>query len=350
MKPAQKIRKILDGPMLCQMLCMMFCILYIMADTVCAAVLRIDRQSAGTGEKISFAVSAADVPNAVNALGFEVKYDASVLRFRGFVPGSLTQGFTNFSASNTDFGTVRIGGFDAGENQISQGVSGVLVSLEFEVVAEKSCDVQIQNLLDDVKDWSVTTGSFSGNSEENDEEINADDTEKADADTENQSESGQNAANADLALSAEIAMNPLGKAHSSDDRSAFYSDTAGENRETAIPETGKTGQGREKLREKQGGERLSADRHSMKSQDAEKNTGVEILESEKKQISGLSSIHTEQQSVKAVAEMKNPAENAEKGNSSLTAWHWMIFGILVLILVIQVLILWQVRRLIPILH
>jgi len=236
MKPVQKSKKIFCAPMLCRICCMMFCILYIMIDTACASVLRIDRQTGRTGEKILFTVSAAEVPNEVNALGFEVNYDAGVLQFRGFARGSLTQNFTHFNASNTDFGTVRIGGFDAGENRISQGASGGLITLEFEVVAEKSCDVQMQNLLDDVRDWSVTQGSFSGNSNGEDEDGNADDTEKADADTQDQSESGQSAANANAAVSADISLNLLENTTSSlDDRFASSPDMRDESSNETIP-------------------------------------------------------------------------------------------------------------------
>ncbi|MEZ4528122.1 MAG: cohesin domain-containing protein [Desulfobacterales bacterium] len=358
MKPAKKNQKISDTPMLCRICCMLLCILFILIDdTVCASVLRMDSQRGRTGEKIRFTVSAADVPNEVNALGFEVSYDASVLQFRGFAPGSLTQNFTHFSASNTDFGTVRIGGFDAGENRISQGASGGLVTLEFEVVAEKSCDVQMQNLLDDVRDWSVTSGSFSGNSNKEDEEGNVDDTEKTDADTQDPSESNQSAANADSDMSADIALNPLENALSSlNSGPASFPDGTEENTDMPMLETGKTGQNRENLEEKQNPQKISGDRHSLKSPNSEPNSekdgrkkaADQILESENRKVPELSAMHTEQQKVQTMAEvpeMEKTSVNAEKGNCKPGIWHWLMFAVLMLILGMQILILWQVMRL-----
>lgn len=349
MKPVQKIRKISAS----RMLCIMLCILYIlMTDTVCASVLRIDRQSGRTGQTIRFAVSAADVPNAVEALGFEVVYDATVLRFRGFVPGSLTQDFTNFSASNTDFGTVRVGGFDAGDSHISQGASGVLAFLEFEVVGEKSCEVQIQNLLDDVKDWSVSPGSFSGNSAG--EDVNADDAQQAEADLNEQTESEKNTSAAEPDSSAQAAWNPLENAASSLDSSpASFPDGAEENREMPMPETGKTGQSGENLREKQRGKNLSPDMHRVNSPDSEKDTekkaAAQIPESENRKLPGLSDINNmESQNVhadSALTEMEKSPVNPEMENCKPGIWHWMMFAVLLLILGIQILILWQVMNL-----
>ncbi len=339
---------------------MLLCILYLMTDTAYASVLRIDSQRGKTGEKIRFAVSAAEVPNEVNALGFEVVYDATVLRFTGAAPGSLTQNFTHFSANNTDFGTVRVGGFDAGNNSISQGASGVVVLLEFEVVGEKSCDVQVQNLLDDVRDWSVTPGSFSGISNR-DEETNAHDTDKADADTQDPSESDQSAANADSGLSADIDLNPLKNAASSLDSSpASFPYGAEKNTEMPVPETGKTGQSRENPQEKQNPQKDSAGRHSLNSPDSEpssepdsekdgrKKAESQISESENRQVPGLSAINTDSQNAQTMAEVpeiKNPGVNAEKGNCNPGIWHWLMFAVPVLILGMQILILRQVMRL-----
>jgi len=362
-KPAQKTQKISDVMMrcriFCRIFCMMLCTFYSMTDTVWASVLRIDRQTGRTGEKISFAVSAADVPNAVNALGFEVNYDASVLRFRGFAPGSLTQNFTNFSAGNTDFGTVRIGGFDAGENQISQGASGVLVSLEFEVVSEKNCEVQIQNLLDDVKDWSVTQGSFSGNSaEENEEseESKADEDQKADAGTEEQPESGQSSANADSDLSAYISLNPLENTSSSLNNSPASSPDMPEISGTgknpilnphdhtsakSMPEISRRGNNGKKATETQAENLLSQGEDMQNLPDEQGKIPDSVQESKKTLPSGTFDLQT---APHRNWEGQSRSVNAEKENCATGIWHWMMFAVLLLILGMQILILRQIMK------
>jgi hypothetical protein len=133
-----------------------------MTGTSGANTLKLGTLKGKKGETVTYTLSVDSAPNEVNALGFEVQYDATVLRYKGFKPGSLTQKYTQFGANNTDFGTVRIGGFEVGDNKIPKGASGDLVQLEFEVIEEKGSQLKVVNTLDDIKTWSSEEGSFSG--------------------------------------------------------------------------------------------------------------------------------------------------------------------------------------------
>ncbi len=127
-----------------------------------ASVLSIDSYEGKVGSDTTFTVSVINALNDADSLGFEVKYDASVLSYRGYRPGSLVQGFSSFNVVNTDFGVVRIGGFDIGNNKITKGASGSLVYLTFEVVGYNNSEMKIIKLLDDLKSWSVINGILTG--------------------------------------------------------------------------------------------------------------------------------------------------------------------------------------------
>ncbi len=127
-----------------------------------ASAIRIDSHEGELGSKVTFTVSVIDAVNDTDSLGFEVQYDASVLSYRGYQPGSLVQGFSSFNAVNTDFGFVRIGGFDISGNKIVKGTSGSIVHLSFEVVGYNNSELKIIKLRDDIKNWSKINGMLTG--------------------------------------------------------------------------------------------------------------------------------------------------------------------------------------------
>ncbi len=143
-------------------LCIMVIVTFSMGIKPTAAALILDDQSGEEGSTATFTVSIDSTPNEVAALGFEVRYDPSILRYREYSAGSLVSGFDFFDANNASPGTVRVGGFVAGSGKIDEGESGTAVSLTFDVVGHEDCEVRLAQLKDDIKSWNTEPGYFSG--------------------------------------------------------------------------------------------------------------------------------------------------------------------------------------------
>jgi hypothetical protein len=104
-------------------------------------------------------------PNEVDALGFDLTFDPSVLQYTGaFTRGALVAAWSFFDVSNPTPGKLKVGGFTV-VDPIQAGVSGTLVRLEFLVVcnncgAGSISELVATNLVDDVATWSTCPGSF----------------------------------------------------------------------------------------------------------------------------------------------------------------------------------------------
>jgi hypothetical protein len=129
--------------------------------------LTIANQScSGTGEDVTFSISAGNVSNKVAALGLEVKYDENILDYTGFTRGNLTQGFSMFDVVRQQPGTLRIGGIDIAATNIVQGATGTIASLTFKTKKCETTRVSLTNLHDDLKGWSSQSGQLQGSSAE----------------------------------------------------------------------------------------------------------------------------------------------------------------------------------------
>lgn len=324
---------------------LMWCILCISTHAVSASVIRIDSKSAAPGETVTFTVSAADVTDAVQALGFEVVYDATVLQFRGFSPGSLTQKFTHFSASNTDFGTVRIGGFDAGENTIQQGASGVLLRMDFEVAEGKDCALQIRNLLDDVKGWSAGDGSFYGIADEEADDGKDDgekDTDGTVKEPENP-ETGESVSSEEgIPLSADTLNNMENNAVPSPDfRTA--SEPADEKIGKVVPGSNKSGNMTEEkaVPKEESGSAKTYKGQTVPMPDSKNSVPLQKNQADEKE----TGIRNLPQSVRLPNSPKNDgAADTESGNPGIGIWHWSVLIVLTLILAVLLGIFWQIME------
>ncbi len=324
---------------------LMWCIFCISTHAVSASVIRIDRKSAGTGETVSFTVSAADVSDTVQALGFEVVYDATVLQFRGFSPGSLTQKFTHFSANNTDFGTVRIGGFDAGENPIQQGSSGVLLRMDFEVADAKNCALQIRNLLDDVKGWSAGDGSFSGIPDEEPDD-GKDDGEKDADNTVKEPENAETGESVSSEESVPLYADTLNSmennaAPSPDFRPASAPEPADEKIGNVRPVSNKSGNMTEEkaVPQEESGSAKTYKGQTVPIPDSNISVPLRLNQADEKE----TGIRNLPQSVRLPDFQKNDgAADTESGNPGTGIWHWSVLIVLTLILAVLLGIFWQI--------
>ena len=69
--------------------------------TARAQDITFDNQPASDiGQRVTFTVSINDAPNAVEAIGFDITFDATVLQFDGFVRGVLVTNWDQFRVSN----------------------------------------------------------------------------------------------------------------------------------------------------------------------------------------------------------------------------------------------------------
>ena len=146
--------------------CIVFFLTFSISINTSAADLVLDNQSGDKGDTATFTVSIESAPNKVISLGFEVRYDASVLNYSGHTAGSLVDGFDFFNANNTSPGVVRVGGFVVAEMnpgaEISEGTGGALVSLEFDVIGHEDSRLTLAALKDDIQNWTTKNGQFTG--------------------------------------------------------------------------------------------------------------------------------------------------------------------------------------------
>lgn len=142
--------------------CILFLAIFSTSINTNAADLNLNDQSGDKGNTVTFTVFIEGAPNEVAALGFEVRYNPSVLNYRGYTVGSLVAAFDYFNANNVSPGVVRVGGFVAGAGTISEGSSGTVVLLTFDVVGHDDCSIKLTQLKDDIKAWSTQAGHFTG--------------------------------------------------------------------------------------------------------------------------------------------------------------------------------------------
>jgi len=131
-----------------------------------AADMECDDQSGRVGATVTFTLWVDSAPNDVSSLGLEVRYNPHILRYNGYFDGSLVSSFDFFGANDLSPGIVKVGGFASGEGQqIREGESGSVVSLEFEVVGHDDCLIRSAQLKDDIRTWSTRSGFFTGDHE-----------------------------------------------------------------------------------------------------------------------------------------------------------------------------------------
>ena len=113
------------------------------------------------GATISIIISIHAAPNEAGAFGLELSYNIQTLSYANtFIAGELTQGFTLFDVNEAIPGTLIVAGV-AIDAPIAPGASGVLVFLDFDVLAcpPEASPLLIENLVDDFETWTTAPGS-----------------------------------------------------------------------------------------------------------------------------------------------------------------------------------------------
>ena len=117
--------------------------------------IRTRRLVADTDEKITFALTIVQAPNQVRALGFEVVYDPTVLKYSSYTRGALIEKFDMFEVNRLRNGLLRVGGVEARNDFMAPGTSGELVRLEFQVIGKGNPSLQLVKLKDHISSWGV---------------------------------------------------------------------------------------------------------------------------------------------------------------------------------------------------
>ncbi len=110
-------------------------------------------------DTITFTVSVNSAPNEVDAFGFDVNFDHSILTYEAYTRGDLVEEWDFFDVSNPVDGVVRVGGFTTKE-KIAEDASGAMVKLTFTVISVADDTLTLSELVDDIAGWSTKDGSF----------------------------------------------------------------------------------------------------------------------------------------------------------------------------------------------
>jgi hypothetical protein len=112
-------------------------------------------------QTVVFELTINNAPNTVSAMGLDLSYNPDILSFQSYEIGGLVSRFNVINAAENSDGIVRIGGVSlTAANQIQKGESGLLIKLSFNVLSNNSTTLQLLELFDHFKGWSVKDGLF----------------------------------------------------------------------------------------------------------------------------------------------------------------------------------------------
>jgi len=122
--------------------------------------LELSDNFASIHQTVVFELKLNDAPNIVSSMGIDISYDTTILSFQSYEKGELATGrFDFFDVNEPEKGTIRIGGtISSSTNKIQVGESGTLVKLSFTVISTNTTSLQLINLKDNVRDWSIKNG------------------------------------------------------------------------------------------------------------------------------------------------------------------------------------------------
>jgi hypothetical protein len=114
-----------------------------------------DALLADVGQSVAVAVSVATT-SEIDAFSVDLEFPSELVRYDSSSAGDLTQDFDFFDTSlSPQTSTVRMGGFEVGDDAIVSGMIGGLAILHFTVLAP-GCDAFcLVNLRDDLELYSV---------------------------------------------------------------------------------------------------------------------------------------------------------------------------------------------------
>jgi hypothetical protein len=121
-----------------------------------------------SGSQVEVTVEINSAPNLVDALGFEVIYNANCLEYTGiWQRGSCVVNWSFVDVTNPAPGVLRVGGFTTSD-PVQPGESCDVVILTFDIITPDLDDpseavrLDLQSLVDDLAGWSTSPGYICG--------------------------------------------------------------------------------------------------------------------------------------------------------------------------------------------
>ncbi len=126
----------------------------------------VDTKSASDSE-VTVDVEINIASKKMDALGFDIEYDADCLEYTGYAAGELTSEFTQLGCNEISTGVVRCGALDTGDG-IAQFASGSIFKMTFTVISSefdalnKAIKIDFTSLVDNVEGWLTSPGYICG--------------------------------------------------------------------------------------------------------------------------------------------------------------------------------------------
>ncbi|MEW6379240.1 MAG: cohesin domain-containing protein [bacterium] len=119
-----------------------------------------DQPCQGPGQDVIFSVSVNNVLNKADALGFEIGFDESILTYKGFSRGDLTQAYDLFYVNQAGAGRLRVAGINSSGTGIVPAANGTILTLAFSVnnCPSTTSTLHLGSLADDLAGWSLHNG------------------------------------------------------------------------------------------------------------------------------------------------------------------------------------------------
>lgn len=126
--------------------------------------LIMDDQTGYKDEVVTFTISVSNILNQVEAFGFRVAFDFSVLEYSSGCKGNLTESALFFGINSDQEGELIIGWSNPSPlAPIPAGSSGEIVKLTFTVKKTTNSELTIFALADNFIGWGVTSGHLTVN-------------------------------------------------------------------------------------------------------------------------------------------------------------------------------------------
>ncbi len=137
-------------------------------NDLCTCRLVVDDVAAAPGDFVTMPVRVETACVQISALGFDFDYSqCEMLGYMSYsgvhIRGSLTANWDFFDAYEVAPGIIRVGGFTV-QDPVSEGESGIIVELEFEISTcspDNVCNAMLTNLVSDISNWPAAAGGFS---------------------------------------------------------------------------------------------------------------------------------------------------------------------------------------------
>ncbi len=125
-----------------------------------ASIIMLDSQTGRFGEEVTFTVKIGPSSAGVEAFGFDIKFDSSILKYIGFSRKEITNKLDLFNVHSPSYNLLRIGGLSINPLKLDNSVE--LVQLKFTCLSNSAGEssLNISRMVDDFSEWRIQNGTF----------------------------------------------------------------------------------------------------------------------------------------------------------------------------------------------